>query len=350
MASAVVRLSLALALLHLVLLIAMLTRDAFAKTVNEHGLVLKYMVVVAFFFALFYVPNRYLQPLASFSNILGAIFLLYQSVALIDFAYAWNELWTEKYDGGTSFYGVLLVAGTLIGFAGWIWVLRFGVGSYWVGGCFYNKLVLIVLALLPLVYVVLVVLKLNPGSSVLTAAVIALLTIYQGLNALDSQPSICNPRMHLRPGLNVYLRVVIDLVLFFAAILRLSLSSIASQGFRANNLQYNIAAVPAEETGDNDIAPRASAEALNTRHGEKDGLEVYRTNSFVVFHALMAVFGLCLIPFFFNWHTWNLDEGLTATADPNKTAFVVKTLNAAAIPLLYIWTLVCPALFPHREY
>lgn len=33
---------------------------------------------------------------------------------MIDFGYVWNELWVEKYEEGTTFYGILLILFSLL--------------------------------------------------------------------------------------------------------------------------------------------------------------------------------------------------------------------------------------------
>lgn len=80
---------------------------------------------------------------------------------LIDFGYVWNELWVEKYENGTTFYGILLLLFSILLFALNITIISLNIKEFWISGCYLNKFSLIFAIIMLVVFFVLVLLKLN---------------------------------------------------------------------------------------------------------------------------------------------------------------------------------------------
>lgn len=75
--SLIVRVSLALLILHLLIGILLYTRDGFAKFLNEECFPFKFIVTLAIVFLLMFVNNSYLDFYVSVSRYLAGIFLFY---------------------------------------------------------------------------------------------------------------------------------------------------------------------------------------------------------------------------------------------------------------------------------
>lgn len=119
--SAVYRFSFVFAIFHLVVLLCCLTRDAFAKCVNEGCWFVKALIIFAGFIVTLYIPNEFFRYYAELTNYGGFAFLLVQSVSLIDFLYLWAEFWAEKYNRGNGCYGTLLILISLITHVGLVY-------------------------------------------------------------------------------------------------------------------------------------------------------------------------------------------------------------------------------------
>jgi len=105
---------------------------------------------------------------------------------MIDFGYVWNELWIEKYDNGTTFYGILLIIFSVLLLAANITIITLNIKEFWISGCFYNKFSIIFAIIMLVAFFVLVIFKLNEESSVLTALFVSLLYSYLSGYALSS--------------------------------------------------------------------------------------------------------------------------------------------------------------------
>ena len=91
--SLIVRISFALLIFHLILTVLLFTRDSFAKFVNEQCFGLKALIIVLITIALLFIHNSKLLLYVRFSSYVSFVFLIYQSIILIDFGYTWNETW-----------------------------------------------------------------------------------------------------------------------------------------------------------------------------------------------------------------------------------------------------------------
>ena len=191
--SVIVRVSVALLLMHFFLLLMMFEAGSFAKVLNESGFGIKFFLVGVIAFALMFVPNNFMRYYVSASRFVGLIFFMYQSVSLIDFGYAWNESWVKKYEEGRNFYAVVLVLFTVLNFASGIALLVFNFAKFWGVGSMYYNVNLILNCAIPVAMVALVVAKYNIGSSVLTSSFIFCLLTYMNGLSLASFDSPHNP-------------------------------------------------------------------------------------------------------------------------------------------------------------
>ena len=128
------RISIALLSLHVLMFIALLPRNYCAKVINEACFVVKFLFVIGVSIALIFVENKYLKNYVHAAMILSIVFLLYQAVALIDFAYKANERMVREYHRGNNCYGVLLIFFSLSLLALNVLLLVEHFMSFWIDG------------------------------------------------------------------------------------------------------------------------------------------------------------------------------------------------------------------------
>ena len=124
-------------------------------------MVIKILFVFVLTFLMLFIHNDYLYYYVKVSSFLSLIFLIYQSIILIDFGYSWNELWVEKYENGTTFYGILLIVFSLLLITADIFLLKININEFWIDGCTFNKLSIVFAIILTFVFLILVLLKLS---------------------------------------------------------------------------------------------------------------------------------------------------------------------------------------------
>ena len=292
-----------------------LERGRFAKAVNEQCFVLKFLLVCGLVAGLLFVPNYHLSYFVEASVYASLLFVVYQSIALVDFGYAWNEIWVRRYAQGRRSYGVMLVLASL----GLLAVLALALASnfrnFWQPGCTYNKLSLAVNVAVIVLLLALVLLKLNERSSALTALFIALLVTYEHGLALSSfWVKDCNPYADAATrGEFVHhaaVHVLVNLGLGAFAAVVVSFERGGSRNFAQAGLHY----ARQSRTGDVrslSVSNNQDADDENIKsllHEEfQPSFVKYHKNYYLIFHAVMMAFAVYLVMVFFDWRRVNIN-------------------------------------------
>lgn len=357
--SMVVRVSIGLLCLHFLLLLLMFARDNFSKTVNEGFFFFKFLIVALIAFAFLFVNNYYFRFYVTIASWISVVFLIYQSVSLIDFGYSWNEYWVERYETGTPFYGIVLVIFTLLFGAGSVALIVKNFVVFWIAGATYYKLALILNVVFAIVIVVLVLLKFNERSSVLTAAFVLLVTSYFNGTSLASYPSDYNP--YKNPSTKVefihdsIVNIVVNTILAFIVIIRASLGSQRSEMFKKNHIKYAYVEHPeADKIKERLSGPQNNSESIIKLEMERkypEKAEIYKTNTYVVFHMFMCFFAFYIVMIFFDFRELNIDfDEWKELKSQSFSGFSVKTFNTSVLSLLYVWTLIAPSCLQDRSF
>lgn len=333
-------------------MISLFTRDSCAKFINEQLFFIKILMVMGITVLLLFVDNKYLTIYVTIAGLVSILFLLYQSITLIDFAYNWNDLWIDKYDNGTTFYGVLLVIGSisLAGATGYL--LQLNLKTFWISGCHMNQANLILNLALVLILIVLVLVKFNENSSVLTALFISLIFTYYNGSALSSYDSSeCNPFADATSTTLIYsstYHIIINLILAYITCLYTSVNDNTSENFKQAGIVYKY-------DGDETNEAEKQLTTVNTAAGIQDShnndLSIYKTNEFIIFHLVMIIFSIYLTMIFFDWRKLELNsDSWSNLLSANTTAFSLKMINNILFVALYTWTLIAPAIIQDREF
>jgi Serine incorporator (Serinc) len=336
----------------------MFTRDKFAKVINEQGFLVKFSIVIGVTIGLLFVNNSYLSVYVQFSTFVSLIFLVYQSIALIDFGYIWSETWVEKYSNGATFYGILLILASMLLLTTNIAALFVNFTNFWLEGCYYNKLNLSFNVLFIIAVLVLVILKTKESSSVMTALFVCTIFTYNnGLSLSSYWVDTCNPFSkatdHQSFMYEAIFHVFINLFFGFLAVTSSSMTNGTSTSFQESGLKYK-----EPETGEESELERSINSVVDDRNIKdylkreyRRSLIAYQTNYFLKFHFLMMIFSIYLVMIFFDWRKLNLDhDKWTELTSSNSSGFAVKTFNAGCIAFVYIWTLIAPMVYAEREF
>lgn len=326
-------------------MICCLTRDGFAKAVNEGGFGIKCLAVVGLTLLLFIVDNDRLRVYVQAATYCGVLFLLYQNITLIDFGYIWNEKWLQRYEDGNSFYGFLLLTATAGMLVLTVLTTITNFQNFWRDGCSYYKTNLVLSVLLLLGMLVLAVLQLFRSSSILTATFIALVFTYFNGYALASFPDdTCNPyapnQEHKSSILDSLIHIGVNIGAGLLTVLCLSVDAQPSQQLATAGLAVN----PTDGEAEREVP-------IMGQETETSLPAVYQSSYYIWFHFVMAVFSVYLVMIFFDWRDLNLNvEKWSELLAPSPSAFYIKTVGSVLFLLLYIWTLVAPAFITERDF
>lgn len=340
--------SLALCILHIFIMLCCFTRDSFARTINEHGFMFKVLFVCGLTIGFLFLHNDYLRVYVTASSYLSILFVLYQSITLIDFGYVWNEKWLEKYENGTTFYGILLILGSILLFGLTILSTAFNFNTFWIDGCHYYKINLVFSVLLIVFLIVLVLLKIHQSSSILTALFVSLVfSYYNGLSLGSYNDSECNP-FSKNPDKNAFwaettIHILVNVFAGMVTILCLSVDYQSSNKLTSVGLSYK------------DKDETAVSENEIPIHQKEDQMyevsQIYQSNYFIWFHFVMALFSIYIVMIFFDWRNLNINvDSWSQLLSPSASAFYIKTLTNFVFVLLYIWTLIAPSILANRQF
>ena len=120
--SAVYRASLALAIMHFIILFCCTMRNRMSKEVNEGSWFCKFLSVGLIFFGLLYVDNSFFVTYSNMAKTVSGFFLIFQIIMIIDLCYIWGERWVAIYDEGNNCWAIVMVVMSLVLYylTGWI--------------------------------------------------------------------------------------------------------------------------------------------------------------------------------------------------------------------------------------
>lgn len=156
-----------------------LTRDGFAKAVNEQCFGIKALIILAGYIGCVFIPKGFFSVYGYITDGASCLFLIVQSITLIDFSYLWAEDWAMRYDKGNKCYGVLLIVFAVILYSGCAFILVEMFINY-TNTCGANWVWLIINCLLPIAWTVLILLKLHPTGSIITSGSLSIIITYLG--------------------------------------------------------------------------------------------------------------------------------------------------------------------------
>lgn len=354
--SAVYRLSFVLATLHLLIGLSCLTRDKFAKVVNEQLWGLKLLVVVGGFIGTLFISNdSFFIPYAKITLYLSGLFLFAQAVSLIDAFYLWADLWAEKFDNGNKCYGCLLITCSLGMYLGAGYFIYSLFKDYWIPGCGWNIFWIIVMIVTAVVFIVLIVLKFHPNGSIITSGAITIFGIYLFWAAFITDPRTeCNPSYSSKT--NMVIQILASMGFGFACTVYWA---VTYQGSKAYD-QSKLPSLGANE-GDEEVE-KETEQIQKEQDGDDSATNLvkvedttqfveYENNSYLKFHAFMMLFAFYICAVFTNWGhasisdtTWNYEDSQSSGPYYIKIAIGIFTYS------LYLWTVVAPTLFPERDF
>lgn len=355
--ASVYRLSFVLAVFHLLVLLCCLTRDSFAKIVNEGLWGFKMLLILGGFFGMLFVSNNFFIPYAKASMYFGGLFLFVQAVSLIDAFYLWAQFWAKKFDDGNNCYGCLLIFTSLLMYGATSFFIYIGFHNFWLSGCGGNKTILIFAILFALAFVVLIILKFHPQGSIITSGAISIFGVYLFWSALISNPSeTCN--LHRKNKSFMIFQIVFSFFFAFSCNIYWALITQKSAAYESSKLPQ-ISSSEGDQEIDKKIeqeqdAARADGNAqtnlIKTDGKEHEFIE-YENNSYIKFHGFMLLFSIYICAVFTNWghaaisnDTWNYD------GSNSDGPYYIKIIIGFFTFGLYLWTVVAPTLFPERDF
>ncbi|EAR88825.1 TMS membrane protein/tumor differentially protein (macronuclear) [Tetrahymena thermophila SB210] len=379
--SSVYRISFSLAILYAIILLAVWARNECSKLINEGLWLLKIFFIVGIFIGFMYVDYSFFDGYRDFARIFGAIFLVIQSVMLIDIFYMWGQKWKAYYDEGAQWMAPVLIgtAVVLYGLTITLVVLNF----IWFNGCGLNTFINVANLILVIAITVVQLLGYNPHGSLICSGAQGLYMTFLTFSAQLSGESSCN--LAIDNNSIFTLELVVGLIILIVVQLYLTFGTKESSQKRipvSQNVELNGAILAdkdqEEESEENDIDDeengshhqinKQNKEPIQQNSQEQKQLspeeiefEKYQkcdkklrpyiySNTYIIFHIVMltsSVYGSMLLT---NWGSPDMNASTFNMYKPSESSYWVKIVVSWASSLLYIWTLVAPSIFPDRDF
>jgi hypothetical protein len=364
---------------------------------------IKLFVLTSVGTATLWMPNAIFDVFASISRVASVLFVLYQGLLLIDFAYGWNQKWVALDEEADAFQwrgGILLVCVGL--YASCFTAIGFMYSLYTAAGCGFSSGIVTVTLVAILLFTLIGVSPLSPHGALLPSAIIAADCVYLCYAALASTPvAECNPfAMANGSGSHETLHLVVGLAMAGVSIAwkaNTAASSLGADqqvcaacerarastgGSRARALRrgasagahhrtrprkahgFNRSPLPSiplhlcetftcaqattllplsapGATGETAVAAEQSDVADESEPLEPDA---------AFFHVMMAVSCMYFGTLLTDWGTASPDHGDISQYDVGWASAWVKVATQWSIILMYVWTLIAPTVFPDREF
>lgn len=352
--SAVYRMSFVLAIVHVLVGLSCLTRDKFAKIVNEGLWGFKMILTAGGFFGTLFISNDFFDSYAKASIYLSGVFLFVQAVSLIDGFYLWAGFWAKKYDDGNGCYGCLLIFTSLLQYALVGFFAYHGYSKFWVEGCSGNKLMLITPMIFVFAFFVLIVLKFHPHGSILTSGAISIFGVYLFWATLVSNNNTTCNSQYSSPSA-MLLQIFFSFFFAFSCNIYWALITQSSDAYK----QAQLPEVAATD-GDKEIADKTEKE--NAKEGNQNTNLIrrddtaeqyveYENNSYIKFHGFMILFSVYICAVFSNWGHATINGGsYNFKGDSSSAPYYIKASVGIFTFGLYLWTVIAPTLFPDRDF
>eukprot|EP00386_Alphamonas_edax_P004805 GDKI01015141.1.p1 GENE.GDKI01015141.1~~GDKI01015141.1.p1 ORF type:complete len:444 (+),score=65.03 GDKI01015141.1:138-1469(+) len=344
---AVYRVAFSLTCMFVVQLLCTSCGKRLANDSHRWAFILRFIYVPLMFFVFSFVPNRVFEGYADACVYLCFIFILFQIISLIDFAYAWNTTWVNNFSETDNKGWLVGIVGASVGliissFTGVVlmymnytttvskWVISIGfVFSLLLGG----------LSVTPYC----------PHGTLLTSAVVFAYVTWTTWTALISNPDY-------RIVQDQVSRIVIGLIIAAVSV-GYSAYSLANQPdlFHINDAEKS-GGDGASEGGEEEerrdsVTPTDPETGLATPAGGVTRTVARRVKGDMslggirYFHTIMLAFSFYFCMLCSNWRSAKYEE-----MGSGWEAFWVQVAGGWAVLLLYLWTLIAPALFPDRDF
>jgi len=324
---------------------------------------IKYLIIIGGMIGAFWIPDGNFGVAWMYFGLVGGfLFILIQLVLIVDFGHSWAEAWHGNYQENES-QGWLaaLLSCTGLMYAGalsaTVLLFVYYTGDF-AGQCklheFFISINLIMCIILSVVSIIPQVQEHMPQSGLLQSSMITMYIMYLTWSAVSNSPQTeCKPDIFSpnstssktsttpnpdvkAPHPNFDAENIIGLVIWFLCVLYSSISTSSSSS--ASKLTgTDRVLLTADEGSDEDV------EAGAARDNEGDEVAY----SWSLFHMMFALATLYVMMTLTNWYS---PSGDLASYDSNSAAMWVKIISSWLAGLIYLWTLIAPAVLQDREF
>lgn len=222
-ASTLIRVSWALALFHIIMLIIVSLRTQFAAAFHDGCWGTKFLLIAGILVASLWIPNDpVINGYMEAARVISVIFLMYQALLILLLAYSLNDVLVSNVEkeGGNAFScsGIILIVIFVLVTGGNITWLVFQYIKFTGEGCGANLTFIIISTVLGVLMYGVVLIRTRNDASMLTSAIVWAYQLYLQWSAMSSNNDAnCNPYLE-SPG-NTTMEIILGLTFTFLCLL-----------------------------------------------------------------------------------------------------------------------------------
>jgi serine incorporator 1/3 len=347
--SQVYRMSLALVILHLIVMLFSLCGKTAANVMNRDCWSFKFLLLFAIYIGFMFVPNSYFSIYANISRYLSLLFLICQLIITVSFAHVINFSLVEGLDETNEFrfkFGLLFLTFLFTGFSLY-WII---VSFINFSDRFYNLLIILFTIIIGVGFTFISISNFVTRKRFLTSLYIFSFTTYLTWSALHSQP---REEEQAITTINQHKFSIVDICVgLFYLFLALAFTGFyvknKSNQIRDDKIKIEINPLIIESDNSNLDSDR---ELMNRNNGDiqvKEELDL--SPSYYYFHLFMILMSVYYCMLLTNWNVIDAEAQDFKLLGHSWVAFWVKFVASIITGILYIWVMIAPVLFPDRDF
>mmetsp|Transcript_14820 Transcript_14820/g.41700 ORF Transcript_14820/g.41700 Transcript_14820/m.41700 type:complete len:432 (-) Transcript_14820:29-1324(-) len=313
----------------------------------QHGSWMLKVVMWLLFNALpFLLPNGVAEGYAWVARVGAGVFLVVQMLILLDFTHALNDTMVDSEDERALYVLLAATVGSYLASLGAVIAMFFWFKPHGAGPCSLNVFLIVASLILVTAFSVISIHPAAKHGSLFPSAVIGLYCVYLTYSALASEPHdyVCNgigERLTAASGSALAFTMVGTLAAVVWSALRAGSNTAL---FTTSSSTPSPSERPLLETGGASASDEGDAEEA----GEKamDEFEPISYN-YSFFHFIFMLASMYIGMLMTGWGVGAEEKDLI---DVGWASVWVKMGAQWLIGLVYIWTLVAPAIFPDRDF
>eukprot|EP00467_Chlorarachnion_reptans_P016319 CAMPEP_0114509224 /NCGR_PEP_ID=MMETSP0109-20121206/13082_1 /TAXON_ID=29199 /ORGANISM="Chlorarachnion reptans, Strain CCCM449" /LENGTH=402 /DNA_ID=CAMNT_0001688335 /DNA_START=204 /DNA_END=1412 /DNA_ORIENTATION=+ len=311
----------------------------------------KSLLYIGMVIGMFYIDQQSMNDFADTCRIISLIFLVFQTIAIIDYAYTFHFWMIDKEDQSWDIANLALsglmysTAITVIGF-----LFKWFAAE---NSCGLEKFVLSMTIIVPALYTAYSCTEqCQHGALFPSAAVTGYITYIAFTAMLSSTNSECNTFSGDDEGKKWELAIGIIIAAASVTFTTWNVGSTSSKLFGARNPDDSDRLMVSPDDDKNNEGSQ-NMELDDDDDGPQEEPEIpeelarQRKYDATVFHFLMTVASMyaCML-----LTSWSTDNYGASDRYHSAESFWVKVASQWLVMILYVWTLVAPVLFPDRDF
>ncbi|CDW84436.1 UNKNOWN [Stylonychia lemnae] len=351
--SAVLRMSFVLFIFHLMILLTILPKIPCSSIFHDGCWTIKFLIVVAIYIAVFWIPNNFYWGWAHFARIVSGLYLIIQVILLIIVAYSLNDKLVGEFENGNGCLGGVLISITTIFTLGSI---AFIVMQYiWFRECAGPIVIVTYTLVFVIIFYALIPIRTRKDSSIFTSSMVSAYVVFLSWSAIASMPDEqCNPFLYKDE--NLVSQIIIGGFFTFSSLIGISVlttnKNVKSGGPNDNdkkigeNAKYVLAEDMEEAKPENLDNVEVNGQVKSPRE-----LGIFPiTSSTLIFQFIMLLASLYYPMLITNWGDPKINDNKSNFFQANWISFWVKLCSQWVCIALYSFSLLAPLLCKNRDF